>query len=65
MSVIKITVRKGGHTKIEVQGVPGQSCKEASRPYVERLIGEVTSDEPTAEMTQQSVEERQQEGQSQ
>ena len=52
MSQVIITVKKGGQTSVKVEGVPGGQCVEASRPYKERLAGEVASDRPTEEIHQ-------------
>jgi hypothetical protein len=50
MSKVIMRIKPGGATEIEVQGVPGRDCKAVSRPYIERLAGEIASDEDTHEM---------------
>jgi hypothetical protein len=44
-----ITIARGGKVKIEVSGIKGSSCQEATR-QIERALGSVTSDTPTEEM---------------
>jgi hypothetical protein len=65
MSQVKMHIRKGGKTTMTVEGVPGQNCTEASRPYRERLAGQVTSDEATEEMNLPPLTDEQHEEQQQ
>lgn len=63
MSSVKIHVQRGGKTSITTEGVAGERCTEASRPYREKLAGRVVSDVPTDEMHQAATEEEHQEQQ--
>ncbi|MFA9479835.1 DUF2997 domain-containing protein [Phycisphaerales bacterium AB-hyl4] len=49
--IIEITVSSTGQTKLETRGFAGPSCRDASR-NIERALGLVESDQPTAEMHQ-------------
>jgi hypothetical protein len=46
---IEITVSPTGQTTLQTKGFAGSSCREASK-LIERALGVVQSDAPTAEM---------------
>ncbi len=48
MKTIEITVSADGKATVETKGFAGGGCKEASR-FVERALGVVVADVPTAE----------------
>lgn len=48
---IEVTVSPTGETNIQTKGFAGASCREASK-LIERALGIVQSDTPTAEMHQ-------------
>ena len=48
MKIIEITVDADGKAKVQTKGFTGGACKEASR-FVERALGLVVADVPTAE----------------
>lgn len=52
MEEIKITVKSGGSTQIEVNGVKGSSCKDMTRD-LEKLLGITVSDQNTNEFYEQ------------
>lgn len=54
--IIEITVDPAGKTKLETRGFAGPSCRDASRG-LERVLGLVESDQPTAEMHQVQPEQ--------
>lgn len=49
--LIEITVDPAGKSTLQTQGFAGQGCKDASR-FLERALGQVTSDRATPEMHQ-------------
>jgi hypothetical protein len=51
---IEITVDAKGDVVVETKGFTGSSCKDASR-LIERGLGDVQNDIPTAEMHQAAV----------
>ena len=53
---IKITIDKLGKTKIEVDGVKGQSCEEITKG-IEQALGTVTSRKQTGEYYEQPLNE--------
>jgi len=53
MQQVEITIAPDGSPTIKVNGVPGPSCKDATKA-VEKALGKVTSDKPTNEMAMQS-----------
>ena len=59
MKTIEITVDPDGNTRVETKGFTGPSCRDASR-LLERALGVVESDTPTAEMYQQQPAQQQQ-----
>ena len=46
---IEIIVNPAGETTVQTKGFAGSSCREASR-FIEQALGDVQSDQPTAEM---------------
>jgi hypothetical protein len=54
---IVLTISPTGETKLETRGYSGESCREASR-WLEQALGQVTGDEPTAELYQSAPSER-------
>ena len=60
MKTIEITVDPQGGTRVETKGFTGPSCRDASR-LLERALGLVESDMPTAEMYQQQPAQQRQE----
>ena len=57
MKTIEIIVDRQGQTRLESHGFQGGACKDATR-LLEKALGTVTSDRPTAEfyapLTQQT-----------
>jgi hypothetical protein len=51
---IEVIVSPSGETTVQTKGFSGSSCREASR-FIERALGVVQSDKPTAEMYQPQV----------
>jgi len=49
--IIEITVSPTGETTVQTKGFTGSSCREASKA-LERALGVVQSDTPTAELYQ-------------
>lgn len=49
MKTIEITVDNKGECIVQTKGFTGSSCREASK-FVEKALGVVVSDAPTAEM---------------
>lgn len=45
----------GGKVEMKTEGVAGETCRKASRPYREKLAGRMVSDTPTEEMNQTDV----------
>ena len=54
MKTIQIIIDPQGEIQLQTQGFSGQSCREASKP-LEQALGLVRSDQPTAELYQQSA----------
>ena len=48
---IEVTIRPTGETVVQTKGFTGSTCREASRA-LERALGIVQSDTPTAELYQ-------------
>ena len=46
---IEIIINAKGEATVQTKGFAGSSCKDASR-FIERALGEVRHDTPTAEM---------------
>jgi hypothetical protein len=55
MKTIDITIAPDGATEIKTQGFAGRSCQDATRD-LEKALGIVTSDTPTAERLQITTE---------
>jgi Protein of unknown function (DUF2997) len=55
LKTIEITVDSKGECTVQTKGFAGSSCREASK-FVEKALGVVVSDAPTAEMYQSAVE---------
>ena len=57
MKTIEIIVDRQGQTRLESRGFQGSACKDATR-MLEKALGTVASDQPTAEfyapLTQQT-----------
>jgi hypothetical protein len=53
---IEITVDPQGQALVETKGFSGPSCREASR-FLERALGRVAADSPTAEQLEQAASE--------
>jgi hypothetical protein len=51
---IEVIVSPAGEATVQTKGFSGPSCRDASR-FVERALGVVQSDRPTAEMHQGQV----------
>jgi len=51
LKTIAIIVSPTGETQLETKGYAGESCRDASR-WLEQALGQVTRDEPTAELYQ-------------
>jgi hypothetical protein len=49
MQVVEITIAPDGTPTIEVNGVPGQACRDVTKT-VERALGTVVEDKPTKDM---------------
>ncbi len=60
MKTIEITVSPAGETRVETKGYAGTACRDATK-LLERALGVVASDTPTAEMYQQQPAEQRQE----
>ena len=45
---------------MEVNGVKGEACADVSRPFQEKMLGQVVSDTPTDEMYE-AVQDKDQE----
>jgi hypothetical protein len=60
MKIIEITVSPAGETRVETKGFTGPSCRDATK-LLERALGVVASDTPTAEMYQQQPAQQRQE----
>lgn len=58
MKTIEIIVDKQGQTRLETRGFQGSACKDASR-LLEKALGTVASDKPTAEFYSQPVNQTQ------
>jgi hypothetical protein len=61
--IIEVTVSPSGETTVQTKGFAGSSCRDASKA-IERALGIVESDTPTAEMhqttsTPQNIQQRQ------
>jgi hypothetical protein len=55
---IEIIVSPQGETRLETKGFAGASCQDASR-FIERAMGEKSSDRPTTERYQVSAGQEQ------
>ena len=60
MKTIEITVSPAGEARVETKGFAGTACRDATK-LLERALGVVASDTPTAEMYQQERAEQRQE----
>jgi hypothetical protein len=58
---VKVTFWPGGFVKYQPQGYDSETCKEATRPYTDRQVGNMETEEVTdVEVTQtQDVEVQQ------
>lgn len=50
MAKVTIKFSETGEDEITVEGVPGGDCRNASKPYLDAIGGEIVQDKPTAEM---------------
>ena len=58
MKTIEITISPTGETTLQTKGFTGSTCRDASKA-LERALGIVQSDTPTAELyQQQNVQEK-------
>jgi hypothetical protein len=64
MKIIEIIIDSKGNARIESKGFIGNTCRAATAP-LERALGIVTSDTPTAQMHQSQAQEHQQRAQNQ
>ena len=55
MSRVIMKIGLGGKVEMKTEGVAGETCRNASRPYREKLAGRTVSDTPTEEMNQADV----------
>ncbi len=60
MKTIEVTVSPAGETRVETKGFAGTACRDATK-LLERALGVVASDTPTAEMYQQQPAQQRQE----
>ena len=58
MKTIEIVVDGRGEARLQTRGFAGAGCREARR-LLERALGDVESDTPTAEMYEQPPQQRQ------
>ena len=49
--IIEVTVSPTGQVSVQTRGFAGSSCRQASA-FLEKALGQVTKDRPTAEMYQ-------------
>jgi len=56
--VIEVTVSPTGEVSIQTRGYAGSACRQASK-FLEKALGRVTKDRPTAEMYQYHVTRQQ------
>ena len=56
--IIEITISPTGEAVMQTKGFAGSSCREASK-LIERALGVVQSDAPTAEMYQAQTADQQ------
>lgn len=54
MQTVEITIAPDGTPTIKVNGIRGSSCKDITKT-VEKALGTVKSDKPTAEMYLQAL----------
>lgn len=59
MKTIEIIVDQQGQTRLETKGFSGNACRDASR-LLEKALGTITSDKPTAEYYSQPANQTQQ-----
>lgn len=60
MEKVEIRISREGEVRVTASGVAGAGCQQLTAPF-EAAIGVVVSDEPTAEMYQETVVETAQE----
>ena len=58
--IIEITINPKGETRIQTKGFAGASCRNATRD-LEKALGLVQTDQPTAELYQSQPAHQQQE----
>jgi hypothetical protein len=49
--VIEVTVSSTGKVSVQTRGFAGSACRQASA-FLEKALGQVAADQPTAEMYQ-------------
>ena len=49
--IIEVTVSPTGEVSVQTRGFAGSSCRQASA-FLEKALGQVSKDRPTAEMHQ-------------
>ena len=55
---IEVTISPTGEVSVQTRGFAGSSCRQASA-FLEKALGQVTKDRPTAEMYQsQAIRQR-------
>ena len=59
MKTIEIIVDQRGETRLETRGFQGSTCQDATR-LLEKALGTVASDKPTAEFYSQPTSQTQQ-----
>jgi hypothetical protein len=52
--IIEVTVSPTGEVSVQTRGYAGSSCRQASA-FLEKALGQVAKDRPTAEMYQAQV----------
>ena len=57
-TTIEITVSPQGDTRLETKGFAGATCRDASH-FIENALGEMLSDQPTAEAHRATQEKTQ------
>ena len=56
--IIEVTVSPTGEVSIQTRGYAGSACRQASQ-FLEKALGQVAQDQPTAEMYQSETTRQQ------
>jgi hypothetical protein len=56
--IIEVTVSPTGEVSIQTRGYAGSACRQASQ-FLEKALGQVEQDQPTAEMYQSETTRQQ------